>query len=208
MGAWDDVDRDQFADTSGGFTAGLGCGLDGIDAAANDDGAVAAADEFLADEFDVRGFDHDVRRFERPDEAFGFDEAQCVAFDDGDDLSPRRSGWGVGAWGWIARMRSMVIRFEVRIGGRDRSKVRDCASQPVRSEMMDNWARPDMGGEGAGIEGGGYGLRCALAPCACHIFIPSVLFQKEEETQTLRTEEGLSLRSTPVYWHPHTLHHF
>ncbi len=77
-----------------------------------------------------------------------------MAFDDGDDLSPRRSGWGVGAWGWMGRPAVWADDLIDRgaktvdgdpVDGRDVGKLRGCASQPVRSEMLDNWSGREVG---------------------------------------------------------------
>ena len=59
----------------GGGSTRIGGGLDGGDVAFDEGRDEAAAHLFPPGEGDVRGFQHGVGRFEKSDEAFGFDHA-------------------------------------------------------------------------------------------------------------------------------------
>jgi hypothetical protein len=72
------VNRHQLTYSSCGGCSRVGGRFDGADVAAYEHGHVAGPDVFLADERDVGGFHHRVGRFDRADEAFGFDESECV----------------------------------------------------------------------------------------------------------------------------------
>src|SRR5262249_6293329 len=74
--AWDDMNRDQFADSPSGGGAGV-CGrFDRADIAANEDSHVSRADVFFADQLNIGGFDHRVSGFDRADKAFRLDHAE------------------------------------------------------------------------------------------------------------------------------------
>jgi hypothetical protein len=74
--AWDDMNRDQFANSPGGGGAGVRGSFDRADIAANEDGHVARANVFLADQLNIGGFDHRVSGFDRADKAFRLDHAE------------------------------------------------------------------------------------------------------------------------------------
>src|SRR5262244_659 len=74
--AWDDMNRDQFADSPGGGGAGVRGRFDRADIPANEDGYVARADVLLADQLNIGGFDHRVSGFDRADKAFRLDHAE------------------------------------------------------------------------------------------------------------------------------------
>src|SRR5918993_1957584 len=71
VGAGDDVDADEFPDSSGGGGPGVGRGLDRPHVAAHEDRDVAGADVLLAQELYVGGFDHRVRGLDGADEPLG-----------------------------------------------------------------------------------------------------------------------------------------
>ena len=72
MRAGDDVRADEFADTLGGLGAGFDGGFDAADITLDDHGDKATADLDLANEGDVRGFDHGVAGFDAAYIATGF----------------------------------------------------------------------------------------------------------------------------------------
>ena len=78
MRARDDVRADEFADALGGLGAGFHSRFDAADIAFDHDGDEAAADLDLANEGDVRCFDHGVAGFDAAHIAFGFYHADGI----------------------------------------------------------------------------------------------------------------------------------
>ena len=74
----DHMDGDDFANRAGGGGTRFDSGFHGGDRAGDKDGDIAGADFFPADEVDIGGFEHRVRRFELRHEALGFDHSECL----------------------------------------------------------------------------------------------------------------------------------
>src|ERR1039458_8533965 len=75
MGAGDDVDGDEFADTPGGGGAGIGGGAHGRDIPANHGGDVAGSNLLPADEVDLSGFHHGVGSLDHGHQTARFDHS-------------------------------------------------------------------------------------------------------------------------------------
>src|SRR5215216_1648894 len=75
--ARDDVDADEFADTAGGGGAGVRGGLDGGDVAADDGRDEARADLLVADQRDVGGLHHRVRRLDHRHQSLRLNHPEC-----------------------------------------------------------------------------------------------------------------------------------
>src|SRR5687767_15578797 len=73
------MDADQFADAPGGGSTGIRCGLYRRHVAADDGGDESGIDLLVADEHDVGGLDHGIRRLDHPHEAACFDEAERLS---------------------------------------------------------------------------------------------------------------------------------
>jgi len=71
------VDADDFPDAAAGFGAGVDGGAYRGDVAAQRDRHQPAADLVLLDERHVGGLESRVARFDRRDDAFGFDQSDC-----------------------------------------------------------------------------------------------------------------------------------
>ena len=82
MRARDDVRADELADALGGFSAGLDGRADAADVALDDDGDEATADLNLANEGDVRRFDHGIAGLDAANVAFGFYHADRFIHDE------------------------------------------------------------------------------------------------------------------------------
>ena len=79
MRAGDDADAHDLAERLRCDLAGFGCGLDGSDVSGHDGRDHGVADlGHGADEFDVGGFQHRVRRLDEGDKAAGFNKSECL----------------------------------------------------------------------------------------------------------------------------------
>src|SRR5690606_26132751 len=77
----DDVRADELADALGRLGAGVDRRLDAADVAFDHDGDKAAADLYLANDGDVRRFDHGVAGFDAADIATGFYHTDGITHD-------------------------------------------------------------------------------------------------------------------------------
>src|SRR5215207_6707748 len=75
--ARDDVDADELADAAGGGGAGVRGGLDRGDVAADDGRDEARADLLVADQRDVGGLHHRVRRLDHRHQPLRLNHAEC-----------------------------------------------------------------------------------------------------------------------------------
>jgi hypothetical protein len=77
MGARNDVNADQFADSSSSRGPGVGGRLNSADVSANEDSHVARAYILFSQELNVSSFDHRVSGLDSADEAFGLHHSEC-----------------------------------------------------------------------------------------------------------------------------------
>jgi hypothetical protein len=77
MGTGNHVDANQLSHTSCGGRSCVSCRFYRTDVPAYEDRDKTGADVFLADQLNVRSFDHRVSRFNGSDKAFGFNHSQC-----------------------------------------------------------------------------------------------------------------------------------
>ncbi|EZH78035.1 hypothetical protein AT59_22960 [Aeromonas hydrophila AD9] len=74
----DDQRGHHFTDALCGFHAGVHRGFHGPYVAFHHGGDQARADVLIADQLDVGGFAHGIRRFNAGHQAFGFNQTQCI----------------------------------------------------------------------------------------------------------------------------------
>jgi hypothetical protein len=72
-----DVNTDQFADSTRGGCSGVCRRLNRANVSANKDGHVSGADIFFSQELNICSFDHCISGFDGTDEAFGLHHSEC-----------------------------------------------------------------------------------------------------------------------------------
>jgi hypothetical protein len=71
------MNADQFPDPACSRRSGICCGFNGTYVTANKDCYVSGADIFFAQQLNIRGFHHCIRRFYRTDETLRFNHSEC-----------------------------------------------------------------------------------------------------------------------------------
>jgi hypothetical protein len=111
MGAWNDVDADQFSHPAGGGGAGVGGGFHSAYVAAHGDADQTGADELSAGQDYVGGLHHGVGSFDCTDQTFCFNQAEGlhhISSNSGESLRYHKGG---------AKWRGLLNDYRIKPAG-------------------------------------------------------------------------------------------